>query len=98
MFRAEALFRIECKKEKDDAAAVEDPLVAAKASQCTMHKVVLAAKNENQLLKTARQLDAAKLDHFLWIEMPERMPTALATKPYPRATFAKIFRRLQLLR
>lgn len=46
-----------------------------------MHTVVLGAKNADQLQKVAAKLTAASLDFRLWIEQPENIATAIATKP-----------------
>ena len=49
-----------------------------------MHKVVLEAKTEADLITTANKLKEANIDHKLWIEQPENFPTCLAVKPYPK--------------
>ena len=47
-----------------------------------MHKVVLEAKGESDLIKVSEKLKEAGVDHKLWIEQPENFPTCLAVKPY----------------
>ena len=47
-----------------------------------MHKVVLEARGEEDLLKVSDKLKEAGVDHKLWIEQPENFPTCLAVKPY----------------
>ena len=40
-----------------------------------MHKVVLEAKDEDQLKVLADQLKECAIDHKLWVEQPENYPT-----------------------
>lgn len=47
-----------------------------------MHKVVLEARGEEDLVKISEKLKEAGVDHKLWIEQPENFPTCLAVKPY----------------
>ena len=49
-----------------------------------MHKVVLEAPSEAELLKTSEKLKEANIHFKLWIEQPENFPTCLAVKPYPK--------------
>ncbi|KAK8505444.1 hypothetical protein V6N13_045881 [Hibiscus sabdariffa] len=51
----------------------------------SMHKVTLEVKGEIQILNLAEKLSAGGIDHKLWIEQPENIPTCLATKPYPKS-------------
>ncbi|KAJ1698006.1 hypothetical protein LUZ63_006518 [Rhynchospora breviuscula] len=50
-----------------------------------MHKVTLEVKGETQLKNLAEKLEAASIQHKLWIEQPENIPTCLATRPYPKS-------------
>jgi peptidyl-tRNA hydrolase len=61
-----------------------------------MHKVVLEVKTEAQLRSLSGKLEAAGVAHKLWVEQPEDVPTALATKPYRRSAVAQHFKKLQL--
>jgi hypothetical protein len=63
-----------------------------------MHKVVLDAPSDAALLKGRAKLEAGGVDHKLWIEQPEGVPTALATKPNRKSVLAAFFRGLKLLR
>ena len=63
-----------------------------------MHKVVLGADGEAALVACAEQLTAAGVAHKLWIEMPERVPTCLATKPCPRRAVKALMASFKLLR
>ena len=40
-----------------------------------MHKVVLEAKDEEQLKALGQQLTEAAIDHKMWVEQPENYPT-----------------------
>lgn len=44
------------------------------------------------------ELSDAQLEHILWIEQPENIPTAIAVIPYPKDQTAKILGRLRLYR
>jgi peptidyl-tRNA hydrolase len=63
-----------------------------------MHKVVLAAKDEAELLSTVADLNLNSIRHVLWTEEPEKLPTCLATKPYPRRLLQPLFKALKLFR
>lgn len=71
--------------------------VAPDAKQ-QMTTVVLAAGSADVLLKTAAKLDGAAVPYSLWQEQPENVPTALASRPAPRATLKPLFKGLRLLR
>lgn len=59
-------------------------------------QVTLEVKGEVQLLNLAQKLEAGGIAYKLWIEQPEKVPTCLATKPYPKAEVAKYFKNLKL--
>ena len=63
----------------------------------SMHKVVLSCKNEAQLLQTFKKLKEKDIDAYLWVEQPENIPTALATKPVLRSIVnrSKVFKKLR---
>ncbi|KAJ9451356.1 hypothetical protein DIPPA_31911 [Diplonema papillatum] len=63
-----------------------------------MHKVVLKIKNETALLKLSQQLSSVAVAHKLWLELPEKTPTALATKPVVKDDVAHHFKKVQLYR
>ena len=54
-----------------------------------MHKVVLEAPGEADLIKISEKLKEGGIDHKLWIEQPENFPTCLAVKPYPKEVKVK---------
>lgn len=57
-----------------------------------MVKSTLGAKNEAQLLKVAKRLEAAGVPFKLWVEQPEDIPVCLATWPRRRSTLKKPFK------
>ena len=62
-----------------------------------MHKVTLEVPDEPALRELSATLETAGIAHKLWVEMPESVATALATKPYERAKVAQFSRNLRLL-
>ena len=63
-----------------------------------MHKVVLQVPDAETLVALAERLESAGVDHRLWVEEPEHLPTALAAKPYPRSFIKPHFDGLKLFR
>jgi len=63
-----------------------------------MHKVVLAAKDEMELKRTADLLESNEIKYKLWVEFPENYPSCLATKPYPRRIIQPLLKQLKLFR
>uniref|UniRef100_L7M2B4 peptidyl-tRNA hydrolase n=1 Tax=Rhipicephalus pulchellus TaxID=72859 RepID=L7M2B4_RHIPC len=63
-----------------------------------MHKVVLAASTDSELISLSETLEAANIDHKLWTEQPENIPTCLATKPYVKADVQKFFKDFKLFK
>ncbi|XP_037559538.1 putative peptidyl-tRNA hydrolase PTRHD1 [Dermacentor silvarum] len=63
-----------------------------------MHKVVLAAPTDSKLLALSQALQAASIDHKLWTEQPENIPTCLATKPYAKADVQSFFKDFKLFK
>lgn len=64
----------------------------------SMHKILLKADGEAPLRKVADELAAAGVRAHLWIELPEDVPTALATAPAPRSRLKPFFGDFKLLR
>ena len=62
----------------------------------SMHKVVLEVKGVEQLQNLSQTLDEASIQHKLWIEQPEDVPTSLATAPNRKATLQPYFKKLKL--
>lgn len=63
-----------------------------------MHKVVLEAPSQDELEKLSGKLSADEIDHKLWIEQPENIPTCLATKPYPKQQIQSYFKKFKLFK
>lgn len=63
-----------------------------------MHKVVLGVESETKLQNLSEKLHEAAIDHKLWIEQPEDIPTCLVTKPYPKEEVSKLFKKLKLFK
>lgn len=56
----------------------------------------MEVKGETQLKNLAEKLEAAGVRHKLWIELPENIPTCIATAPCPKSQVASFFRKLKL--
>ncbi len=52
--------------------------------------------DEPSIKALAEKLTEKKIDHKLWIEQPENIPTCLVTKPYPKGEVQSLFRGLKL--
>jgi len=63
-----------------------------------MRKCVLAAPDESSLLGLAASLHNKDIPHHLWLEMPEKVPSALATAPMRKSVLAPFFKKLRLLK
>ncbi|NWU35517.1 PTRD1 hydrolase, partial [Hylia prasina] len=56
------------------------------------------APDENSLLDLAEKLRQNGLDHRLWVENPEGIPTCLALRPYPKNQVQPHLRNFKLLK
>lgn len=63
-----------------------------------MHKVICAALSEEDIRGTAAALADAGVPHKLWVEQPEGVVTAVATKPGRRHALQPFFAAFKLLR
>lgn len=63
-----------------------------------MHKVVLEAKNEQELVSVKDKLVENNIKHKLWVEQPENIPTCLVCKPYPKNEVQNYFKKLKLFK
>eukprot|EP00731_Ephydatia_muelleri_P010374 Em0005g960a len=86
---------------------VDDPNVREYLADVDhMHKVVLEAStfitcvvnDEADLLALASSLRGGEVDHKLWMEQPENIPTCLATKPYPKSCVQDYFKKFKLFK
>ena len=64
----------------------------------SMHKVVLKAQNETDLVNLSDELSKANLLHHLWIEQPENIPACLATAPMPKDLISGYVKHLRLFK
>mmetsp|Transcript_13584 Transcript_13584/g.24359 ORF Transcript_13584/g.24359 Transcript_13584/m.24359 type:complete len:219 (+) Transcript_13584:45-701(+) len=63
-----------------------------------MRTVTLEVKNESALLKLVEKLNASQIEFVVWNEMPENLPTALATKPMPKSIIFPLLKNLRLMK
>lgn len=63
-----------------------------------MRKVVLAARDEDELAAVAQRLERAGVPHSVWTEEPEGVRTALATRPGRAEELRPLFSDLKLYR
>ncbi|KAH3710044.1 hypothetical protein DPMN_069510 [Dreissena polymorpha] len=63
-----------------------------------MHKVVLEAPDEESLRSLSDRLSSANIDHKLWMEQPENIPTCVAARPYNKAEVQDFFKGFKLFR
>ena len=64
-----------------------------------MHKIILGIDgNEKELIELTELLKQNSIEHYLWIEQPENIPTALAVKPYWKKDVEGYFSKLKLFR
>jgi len=63
-----------------------------------MRTVTLEVKNEAALKKLANKLSEAQIEYVEWIEMPEQLSTALATKPASKSRLHPYFKSLRLFK
>uniref|UniRef100_H0ZY10 peptidyl-tRNA hydrolase n=2 Tax=Taeniopygia guttata TaxID=59729 RepID=H0ZY10_TAEGU len=63
-----------------------------------MTTVVLEAPDEDSLLDLAKSLKEKDVDHKLWVENPEGIPTCLALRPYPKNLVQPHLRNFKLLK
>ncbi|NXS31716.1 PTRD1 hydrolase, partial [Pomatostomus ruficeps] len=63
-----------------------------------MRTVVLEAPDEDSLKDLAEVLRRNGVDHRVWTEHPEGIPTCLALRPYPKNQVQQHLRQLKLLK
>ncbi|NWT13230.1 PTRD1 hydrolase, partial [Vireo altiloquus] len=63
-----------------------------------MRTVVLEAPDENSLLDLAEILKQNGVEHRIWMENPEGIPTCLALRPYPKDQVQRHLRNFKLLK
>ncbi|NXS81800.1 PTRD1 hydrolase, partial [Erpornis zantholeuca] len=63
-----------------------------------MRTVVLEAPDENSLLDLGKILKQNGVEHRIWMENPEGIPTCLALRPYPKNQVQQHLRNFKLLK
>ena len=64
-----------------------------------MHKIILGIDgNEKELIELSELLKQNTIEHYLWIEQPENIPTAIAVKPYWKKDVEQFFSKFKLYR
>lgn len=63
-----------------------------------MHKICVSVLNENDLVQLSRTLVENNIEHKLWHEQPENIPTSLATKPYYKSKVKDFFKPFKLFK
>ncbi|NWW07574.1 PTRD1 hydrolase, partial [Oreocharis arfaki] len=63
-----------------------------------MRTVVLEAPDEDSLLDLAARLRREGVEHRVWTENPEGIPTCLALRPYPKNSVQRHLRKFRLLK
>uniref|UniRef100_A0A8C6E0K8 peptidyl-tRNA hydrolase n=1 Tax=Moschus moschiferus TaxID=68415 RepID=A0A8C6E0K8_MOSMO len=61
-----------------------------------MRKVVLEAPDETTLKLLAETLQQKNIDHKLWMEQPENMPTCIALRSYPKEEVSRYLKKFRL--
>ncbi|XP_073418020.1 putative peptidyl-tRNA hydrolase PTRHD1 [Dendrobates tinctorius] len=63
-----------------------------------MHKVVLEVSDEVTLTGLGETLKEANIDHKMWVEQPENIPTCIALRPYPKEDVQRYLKKFKLLK
>ena len=64
-----------------------------------MHKIILSVEGgENEMVEFSHMLKENSIEHYLWIEQPENIPTAIAVKPYYKQDIEQFFSKFKLYR
>lgn len=58
--------------------------------------IIVQIPDEKSILELSDTLKANQIDHKLWIEQPENLPTCIALKPYQKQDVQKHFKKLKL--
>lgn len=64
----------------------------------SMHKICVGVLSQSDLVKLSETLAENDINHKLWIEQPENIPTCIATKPYTKSIIEKFFKGLKLFK
>jgi hypothetical protein len=58
----------------------------------------LQATDEESIVKLSEALTSNGIDHKLWIEQPENIPTCIATRPYIKENIQQHFKKFKLFK
>ncbi|KFO78311.1 Putative peptidyl-tRNA hydrolase PTRHD1, partial [Cuculus canorus] len=75
-------------------SCAEDSRVGCKAAD----SISSQAPDEAALRALAETLNQHSIDHALWMEQPENMPTCLALRPYPKDQVHQHLKKFKLLK
>ncbi|KAL8185002.1 UNVERIFIED_CONTAM: peptidyl-tRNA hydrolase domain-containing protein 1 [Gekko kuhli] len=64
----------------------------------SMRTVVLEAPDESALTALAETLQQNGIDHKVWTEQPEDIPTCIALRPYPKEDVHRHLKKFKLLK
>ncbi|XP_060106287.1 putative peptidyl-tRNA hydrolase PTRHD1 [Heteronotia binoei] len=64
----------------------------------SMRTVVLEAPDESALTALAEALQQNGIDHKVWTEQPENIPTCIALRPYPKEDVHRHLKKFKLLK
>lgn len=56
------------------------------------------ATDEESIVKLSETLSSKGIDHKLWIEQPENIPTCIATRPYVKENIQENFKKFKLFK
>ncbi|XP_066581447.1 putative peptidyl-tRNA hydrolase PTRHD1 [Prorops nasuta] len=76
----------------------DDDTQAYLADLDNMHKVVLEIPDEESMKALDVNLTENGIQHKMWIEKPEDIPTCLVVKPYPKEDIQSFFKKYKLLK
>lgn len=62
----------------------------------SMAKVILEVSTDIEFASVISSLTDLALDHYVWHELPENVPTALALRPYRKIDIGQTLSRLKL--
>mmetsp|Transcript_4332 Transcript_4332/g.11859 ORF Transcript_4332/g.11859 Transcript_4332/m.11859 type:complete len:266 (-) Transcript_4332:2869-3666(-) len=92
------IYRAESSRAQPDCELNSGESATRAAESSQMRTVTLEVKNEAALKKLANKLSEAQIEYVEWIEMPEQLSTALATKPASKSRLHPYFKSLRLFK
>lgn len=89
------------KQQQEHVLTLQGLLVSYQLVKClhlTKFCISFQAPDEESLTKLADRLRENSIDHKLWIEQPENIPTCVAVKPYKKEDVQQYFKEFKLFR